>query len=55
MRKTRQSNSMLMNSDALNFSEISIKVKGKIKKQLKCRICEIVLSKQTLSTMKSHR
>lgn len=55
MRKTRQSNSVLMNSDSLDFSEISIKIKGKTKKLLKCRICGIELSKYTLSIMKSHR
>lgn len=55
MRKTRQSNSKQMNSDSLEFSEISIKVKYKTKKVLKCRLCDFVLSKQTMSAMRSHR
>lgn len=55
MRETRQSNLKLMDSESLDFSEISIKIKGKAQKLPKCRFCETVLSKRTVSSMKSHR
>ena len=50
MRKTRQ-----LDSDSLDFSEISTQIQGKTKKLLKCRICEFELSKLTVAAMKSHR